>query len=224
MSFVWAEDICMKGRFTLYGEYGLLRIGKLGKENEDVFAYLIENDPKFSPQVVAHDIVEHKQNHVRNVSVTFEDELQALGASNFIRGLDSMYQICDQIELLGEKRYVDEIPKHWVMRTVAHMNDFSLTYFDDLMDFCINQGYEGSFGDVKNAAMQYWYGYACKYQYYKGNCVRAADDFEFIKDNVRFELETNSLDDNEKITFVYDTEKQMFKTNKSNYFGTPYYE
>ena len=84
----------MRGRFTLTKQDGYVYFGNLGADSFDMPSFAVGEDRvgdtlqnHYWARTVAHDVVEHSTDHRTNTRVSVEKELQAFGASHYVRGL-----------------------------------------------------------------------------------------------------------------------------------------
>ena len=76
----------MKGRFSLnkYDDKTII-FGNLTMNNIEQSEIAFEREALYSCKLIAHDVIEHSVKHRTNKYVTVEEELRALGATQFIR-------------------------------------------------------------------------------------------------------------------------------------------
>lgn len=210
----------MKGKFTLYRTEDDLRIGNLGKGADEPELFTIGSSGPWAARAIAHDVVEHKKGHIRNKSVTVEDELQALGAAYFVRGLCNMHEITNQLAYAHD-RCLEPIPKNWVMQSDKHREDNWEWFIDDLKAEARDSIETEDIDETKllHAMAHFWYGYALKSNQFKHDNITALAAFNFIKDSIEHVLRYEPIDEYQKLVVLYDTETLMFSYEHLTYYG-----
>lgn len=215
----------MKGKFTLYRIDDELRIGNLGKGSDEPVLFTIavpnsRHNLELASNIIAHAVVEHKKSHIKSRSVTVEDEIQALGASYFIRGTSDLYSVVDQLAYVFE-RYLEPIPKNWVIRSNKHKEDCWPCFMEDIKAAAIDRFEPEDIDETKliQAMAHFWYGYALKSSQFNDDNNKALDTFNFIKDCIGDVLRYSPIEEYQKLVVVYNTDTYLFKYTHLYFHG-----
>lgn len=156
-------------------------------------------------QMVAHDVVEHSLAQRRKTYVTYEDELRAVGAINFVRGSDGfdMYQEL-LIQLYDLHRDIKPVP--YIVGKFLLEGGWVST---DMMRHLIQNGVKPS--DARNACYQYAWGNYQKTQQFDWSDYKARCAFDFIERNTPHVIQEIQDRCSYGASVYFDTEKHIFR-------------
>lgn len=160
-------------------------------------------------KLIAHDVVEHSLNHRRKKYVTFEDELKAVGATQFVRmGEFDLYRDllvqCDYI--VNSARELKPVP-YIVGEYLLNNNQVNAETIRHLIQNGVSPEV------ARKAVFHCEWGYALKEWQYKGHHGAAYSDFHFIEYNIPTALRTLRWEAEYAtgVSVYFDTDKQIFR-------------
>jgi len=195
----------MKGRFSLRLNDGYLSFGNLGEKG--LLGELSDSRVNLD-NLIAHDVIEHSVAHRTKKYVTYEDELRATGAIEFVRmGEFEMYKEVSTTMPWDYHRELKPVPY------IIGQHLINERHVDvDLIRYLIKEGH--SVHNSRCAAMHVAWGYLQKQHYYNDYHGRAAHDFHFIKHNVPQIIQEFSWEEvYTGISVYFDTDKQIIRTS-----------
>jgi hypothetical protein len=199
----------MKGRIVikLDHETGNLYFGNLKGEGSEIATMQgISSHAglKRCAIMIAHDAVEHSKSHSVNTYVTYEAELKALGASQFI---NCRSDIIDDIKSLlgGCWRDIEPVPEHMVKYLKA-----SSLYEPELLERLIEDSPEISEESLGNALLHCAWGYVLK-SWQFGTQFEASNVFHYVVSLAEDMLEALRLEDGESASLSFDSEARTDK-------------
>lgn len=158
------------------------------------------------PMVMAHDVVEHNVSHRTNTDVTYEGELQAIGAIAFVRQNDGydVFDVCLN-QVIDARRKIKPLAKI----KVQHL--YNIGELDaDLMKLLFEL--EGCAENARNAMHHYCWGYVQKTKQFKGDAMVAREAFRFVEDAARSAMkELRYMDWSFGVTTYFDTELKIIR-------------
>lgn len=156
--------------------------------------------------LVAHDTIEHALSHRTKNYVTFEEELRAIGALEFVRSgeydnWDEVYNQCDQAQFYRDIKPVPEM--------VAKGLRDSYALEVELIKTLIQKGITPT--NARNAAYHYAWGHEQKSYQFGGYQWRARNAFTLIESNVECAIQAISDHESWGASCYFDSEKHMFR-------------
>jgi hypothetical protein len=155
--------------------------------------------------MVAHDVVEHSTAQRRKTYVTYEDEIRAVGAIEFVRGADGfdMYQeLISQVQSIN--RNIKPVP--YIIGKFLLEDGLVST---DMMRYLIQNGVEPS--DARNACYQYSWGNYQKTCQFDWSDYAARYAFDFIERHTPHVIREISDSQSWGASVYFDTHKHIFK-------------
>jgi len=199
----------MKGYFSINYDYyteelqfGNLSsdIGSLGTLTDSL------RDSSRLNTLIAHDVVEHAVSHRTKKFVTYEEELRAIGAVDYVRsseGFDIYNEVLGQVEMCH--RDINPVP--YTIGKFLLKGHFVST---DMIRYLIVKGIKPS--NARNAVYQYAWGNYQKEQQFP-DYYTARNAFNFIESNVNSvlrDIEYNCHNVSGASVF-FDTVKHIFR-------------
>jgi hypothetical protein len=197
----------MKGRFNIKHDYrtGELFFCNLGEYYGIGYLQDAERESSHIGKMVAHDVVEHSLAQRRKKYVTYEDEIRAVGAINFVRSSDGfdMYQ-----ELLSQLDSIhrDIKPVPYIIGKFLLEDGWVST---DMMKHLIQNGVKPS--DARNACYQYSWGNYQKTCQFNWSDYSARRAFNFIETNTPNVISEISGSGSWGASVYFDTNKHIFR-------------
>lgn len=201
----------MKGRFKLTRKYDhctkelITLFGNLGTHDSEEYALFYNDDfSDYTGKLIAHDVIEHSTNHRRNLYVTVEEEIRALGAAAFIQPeSDSLRGIISPLLYLNRE-----------IKPVFKMGIYD-TGLLDAKDIICSMQEEDRVISTENAnkiIQHFNMGYQQAYINFDGNQNKAYNAFCFIAEmaNITLEQESYELRAGGKIVINFDTDTELY--------------
>lgn len=159
--------------------------------------------------LVAHDVVEHNLHHRKNTYVTYEDEMKAIGANQFIRmgQADLHRELIIQCEYAMEScRELKPVP-YIIGKYLLNNNQISA----DTIRYLISKGISPDV--ARKAVFHCEWGYALKEWQFNGQHGEAYSAFHFIEYNVPQAIKALSYEDSTAtgVSIYFDTDMQIFR-------------
>jgi len=159
--------------------------------------------------MIAHDTLEHSAKHRRAKSVTWEEEIKAVGALSFVRmgEYDIELELYSLLAGLINKGSVK--PLSWAWKT--HLNKVGL---DDGLRDSLYETFEADddeevFDILVEALYWYDYGYEQAKKYWNGEQYTARKAFTFLHGT--WDTLKKYLHDTGGVSVYFDTVKQIFR-------------
>lgn len=196
----------MKGRVKIstdghYIFFGNLGNGYYGDRPAFAIGGITGDNTEFSANTFAHDLLEHTAKHRTNIAVTWEEEIRAVGAIEFVRAgqFSAEDELRDLIQGVLAKTEIKPIPKLWQLHFEKH------GYSDWLYDRLLEE-YGKEYDDILyHVVLNYDYGYARAKRTFdeQWKASRAWSWITSLYERILWELE--DAWDNE-VSFWFDTE------------------
>jgi len=169
----------MTGRFVLhYCSYGeQVRFGNLSEDRFGTLGSIINcvREDNRTPVLIAHDVVEHTIAHRTNVGITYEDEMQAIGAIQAVRnneGFDLWSELLSQAaDVCRDLKPISKI----ALQHLINIDELDANIMRHLIDY----GIEPS--QARIAMHHFCLGYVRKSKQFKGCAYTSSNAFKFVE-------------------------------------------
>ena len=198
----------MKGYFSIshdpYTEQ--IQFGKLSEDLGDLGTLRdsLREGSRIS-MLIAHDVIEHSVSHRTKTYITYEEEMRAVGAIEFVRGSDG-FDLHSELYNQTELCYRDVKPVPYIIGKFLLENSYVST---EMMRYLIEKGITPS--NARNATYQFAWGRMQKEQQFQ-NEYSARNAFSFIEHNIDSVLNAILEEDSWGASVYFDTEKHIFRT------------
>jgi hypothetical protein len=209
----------MKGNFSLnkFADRNATYImfGNLRMDDAEFASIASTQEDFFTPSLIAHDVIEHSVAQRTNEFVTIEEELRAIGAAFFTRGIEPANDVS------GLLNYIKRAIRVPMLKQRDHV-PFSYEDFEECVSYCddpdlISPAY---YSLIKQNLD---YGYENKSKQFCGTSFLGWEAFEFIRENVKGTVDELIHDLYAAgHSYYFDTEMKIFryqrKLNNQGYY------
>lgn len=197
----------MKGRFSIRYDQYTDELFFCNLSESYTLGYLSDSLREYSRTgiLLAHDVVEHSIAQRRKSYVTYEDEIRALGAVEFVRG-DEGFDVYNEVYYQVSNIHRDIKPVPYIIGKFL-LNGYYIS--TGMMRYLIQKGVSPS--NARNSCYQYAWGNYQKSQQFNGCNYSARNAFEFINRNANAVLCAISELYSGGASIYFDSTKQIFR-------------
>lgn len=205
----------MKGSFVIRHDPYTSELFFGNLPQEDHFSLGFSTNFSHSSMTIAHDVVEHSTKHRKAKYLTYEEELRAIGAIQYVRDAHSSYDVAEQIRgiLVSAGRDIKRPPKiicdHLDKTFISNFLDEE--YIQEILVKYHEFDEPISEYQMQSVYYQFHWGYLMKMWYETKHKTSLITAFQFIEKNIGTVIEDISCKESYGATVYFDSNKHIFR-------------